>query len=225
MTLPAEEPHAGPWREVPLAELVEQLLGGGAAPTGRPAVLAVDGRGASGKSTLARQLEAAVPRSAMVSTDDIAWHHSFFDWAELLAMGVLEPVRRGEAVSFRPPAWDERGRPGAVEVPAGLDLLVVEGVGAGRRELAPWLDAVVWVQADVVEAERRGLARDLAAGEHGSAEAGLAFWHEWMAEELPFLADQRPWERAQAIVAGTPSQPCRDGHVLVAAPPAAAGPT
>jgi hypothetical protein len=40
-----------------------------------------------------------------------------FDWADLLAHGVLEPVRRGEGVSFRPPAWRERDRAGAIEVP------------------------------------------------------------------------------------------------------------
>ena len=219
ITLPAVEPEAGPWREAPLSELVERLLADAAVPAGRPAVLAVDGRSASGKSTLGRLLQAVVPRSTLVSTDDIAWNHSFFDWAELLATGVLEPARRGESVSFRPPAWEAHGRTGAIDVPAGRDLLVLEGVGAGRRQLAPLLDAVVWVQADVVEAERRGLARDLAVNEHGSAEAGLAFWHEWQAEELPFLAGERPWERASVIVAGTPPEPCQDGHVMVAAPP------
>jgi hypothetical protein len=54
-----------------------------------------------------------------VSTDDIAWHHGFFDWDGLLVEGVLTPTARGEAVSFRPPALVERGREGAVEVSAG----------------------------------------------------------------------------------------------------------
>ena len=117
--------------------------------------MAVDGRGASGKSTLANRLCAAVPACTVVSTDDVAWYHSFFGWAELIATGVLEPARRGESVSYRPPAWQERGRAGAIEVPAGRQLLLVEGVGAGRRELTDLLDAVVWVQSDFAEAERR----------------------------------------------------------------------
>jgi hypothetical protein len=50
-----------------------------------------------------------------------------FDWADLLAHGVLEPVRRGEAVNFRPSAWRDRDGAGAIEVPQELDLLIIEG--------------------------------------------------------------------------------------------------
>jgi len=203
MTPAPGEPPAGPWRVEPVAVLVD-LLADAAGPVGdRPRVVAVDGRSGSGKSTLADQLQAAVPSSSVVHTDDVAWHHAFFDWADLLASGVLEPVRRGDAIAYRPPGWVAKGRPGAVTVAAGLDLVVVEGVGAGRRELADLVDAVVWVQADFAEAERRGIERDVAAG-RSRAEA-TSFWHEWMAEELPFLARQRPWERADLVVAGSPS--------------------
>ncbi|GAA2027695.1 hypothetical protein GCM10009756_18980 [Pseudokineococcus marinus] len=198
-----------------MLDVLEQVAG---TPTGRPRVVAVDGRGASGKSTLAERLHRAVPASAVVHTDDVAWHHSFFDWTDLLAGGVLEPVRRGEAVSYRPPGWVARERPGAVAVPAGLDLVVVEGVGAGRRELEGLLDAVVWVQSDFAEAERRGIARDIAEGVNGDVEESTAFWFEWMAEELAFVDQQRPWERACLVVAGT-APDVSEGHVVLAPPP------
>jgi len=218
MSLPAGEPAAGPWRAAPLAEVLDVLEQVAGTPTGRPRVVAVDGRGASGKSTLAEQLHRAVPASTVVHTDDVAWHHSFFDWTDLLAREVLEPVRRGQAVSYRPPGWIAHERPGAVVVPAGLDLVVVEGVGAGRRELEGLLDAVVWVQSDFAEAERRGIARDIAEGVNGDVEESTAFWHEWMAEELAFVERQRPWERACLVVAGTASD-VPEGQVALAAPP------
>jgi len=221
MSLPADEPAARPWRVATLAELLEVIFEAAEAPEGRPRVVAVDGRGASGKSTLANRLYAAVPTCTVVSTDDVAWYHSFFGWTELLATGVLEPARRGESVSYRPPAWQERGRAGAIEVPAGRQLLIVEGVGAGRRELTDLLDAVVWVQSDFDVAEQRGIARDVAEGVNGDAEAAANFWHEWMAEELIFLADQRPWERACVVVAGTPPSDLGPDQVLLATPPAA----
>jgi len=189
------------------------MLGRAPAPAGRPRVVAVDGRSGAGKTTLARRLAATVARSAIVHTDDIAWFHARFDWVALMREGVLEPVRRGEAVAYRPPPWDERSRPGAVEVPAGCELVVVEGVGAGRAELADLLDAAVWVQSDRAVARERGLARD-----GGDVEG----WDEWEAEELPFLARDRPWERADVIVAGTGIAP--EGTLLVSGrgrPPAA----
>ena len=219
MSLPPGEPAAGPWRVVPLDELVRLLLEATAAAAGRPRVVAVDGRSAGGKSTIAQRLSRAVPASTVVHTDDVAWHHSSSDWAELLGEGVLEPLRRGEAVAWRPPGWQRKGRAGAIEVPAGLDLVLVEGVGAGRRELEHLVDAVVWVQSDSAEAERRGLARDLASGVNGDEAQTVAFWHEWMAQELAFLAQQRPWDRAGVVVAGTPPLPAGPDEVIIAPPP------
>ena len=119
-----------------------------------------------------------------------------FGWAGTAA-GVLAAARAGEAVSYRPPAWDDRGRAGAIEVPAGTRVVVLEGVGAGRRELRDQLDALVWVQSDFAEAERRGIARD------GGGPQAEAFWQAWMAEEIQFLLVDRPWHRADLIVDGT----------------------
>jgi hypothetical protein len=219
MSLPPGEPAAGPWRVAPLATLVRMLEQAAGAPLDRPRVIAIDGRSASGKSTLAGTLQQAVPASAVVHTDDVAWNHSFFDWADLLAGGVLEPLRHGGPAHYRPPGWEVHGRRGAIDVPTNLDVVLVEGVGAARRELAHLLDAVVWVQSDFAEAERRGVARDIAQRVNGDAEQSVRFWREWMAEELTFIGRQRPWERACVIVAGTTVVAHERGQVVLASPP------
>jgi hypothetical protein len=219
MSLPVGEPRAGPWQVAPVRELIRVILKAAGAPTGRPRIVAIDGRSAAGKSTVTELLHDAVPASAVVHTDDLAWHHSFFGWADLLAGGVLEPVRRGQPVRYRPPVWDARGRAGAVNVPAGLEMVLIEGVGAGQRALAPRLDTVVWVQSDFAEAERRGIARDIAQGVNGDPEASTRFWHEWMAEELTFVEEQRPWERACVVVAGTPTLAHGPAEIAFARPP------
>lgn len=198
ISTPECEPVAAPWRAVALDQFVPDVLARLGSPTGRPAVLAVDGRSASGKSTLASRLASAIPASAIVHSDDVAWWESFFGWDRLLVSGVLEPALTGDAVAFRPPAWQERGRTGAIEVPAGASVLILEGVGVSRRVLQPYLDAAIWVQCDQPEARRRGLIRDLAAGDTEE------FWDQWQAEELTFLAADRPWDRAGCIVCGTP---------------------
>ncbi len=192
----SEEPAVTEWRVAPVEELWRLVDPG--PMSSRPRIVAVDGRSGSGKTSLAEQLRGVVRSSAVVHTDDVAWHHSFFDWTQLLIDGVLRPLRAGQSVSYRPPGWIEQERAGSVEVPGGLELVIIEGVGAGRRELAPWLDAVVWVQSDLAESQRRGVLRD------GGDQPAADFWQEWAGHELPFLADQRPWERAAAIVSGTP---------------------
>jgi hypothetical protein len=196
------EPAAGPWQVVPTVEVLALL--------GRPRILAVDGRSGGGKTTIARRLAASVPGATVLHTDDVAWYHAFFDWADLMRDGILAPLRRRRPVAYRPPAWDERGREGAITVPAGSPLVIVEGVGIGRRELSEYVDALLWVQTDEDEARRRGLARD------GADEA--AFWAEWQAAEDPFQAEQRPWERAGLIVCGAPDLPHDPQSELVVAP-------
>jgi hypothetical protein len=198
---PAQEPVAAPWRAEPL-DAVAGVLRTGLADTGTR-IIAVDGRSASGKSTFAEQLAAFLPGAGIVHTDDVAWWESFFGWDDLMADGVLAPVRRGDDVRFRPPAWQERGREGAIEVPAGAAFVILEGVGASRLSLRRFIDAAVWVQSDHAEAHRRGIARDLA--ERPDVAEAEAFWAQWSAQEDAFLADDRPWGRADVVVCGTPS--------------------
>src|SRR4051794_25310071 len=128
--------------------------------------------------------------------------------------GVLEPLHHGHSVHFQPRAWPSHGRAGNIDVLAEVPVMIIEGVGAGRRELTHLLDAVVWVQSDAVEAERRGMLRH--AGDASAREQ----WDAWMAEEIPFLAADRPWARARVIVAGTTDVPYDSiREVVIAAPP------
>lgn len=185
--------------------------------TQRPNVAAESGSSATGVSrrSLAARIGGAVPGSAVVHTDDIAWAHSRFGWADLLIEGILAPVHQGRPVSYRPPRWAEHGREGSIEVPAGCPLLVIEGDGAGRREVADLVDVLIWVQSDEREAERRALARIGKPGESPT----LRHHREWMAEEVPFNAAQRAWERADVIVCGTPEIPFDPVTEIVVAPP------
>ncbi len=82
-------------------------------------------------------------------------------------------------------------------------VLLFEGVGAAQRALDDFIDATVWVQSDYETAELRGIERDIASGVNGDGAQSVSFWHEWMAQEIPFFERERPWERATAIVAGT----------------------
>jgi len=223
LQLAPEEPEAGPWQVAALTAVMTTLMRNGPREpvASRPVVIAVDGRSASGKTTLTARLQSAVPGSAAVHTDDIAWSHSRFGWADLLVDGVLRPAHRSAAVSFRPPAWAARGRVGSIEVPAGGPLLLVEGVGSGRREVASLIDALIWVQSDLQQARERDLDR---VGTRGGA-ATIQFLHDWMAEEIPFVAADRAWERADLIICGTPQLPHDPRTELVVARPRPSSPT
>jgi hypothetical protein len=207
-----EEPLIPSWEAVDDLELTVRARA--LVPAGHRALVLVDGRSGAGKSTFGQRL-ARLLDGALVHTDDIAWHHHPIDWADVLDNGIIGPWLRDEAVSFRPPGWISEGRAGVVDVPR-RPVLIVEGVGAGRADLAARADLVVWVQSDRDRARRRGIARDVELG-RSAAEAD-AFWDEWMRSEEPFLAADKPWTRASLIVNGTPPGSLGTGTLLARGP-------
>jgi hypothetical protein len=196
MRLHAGEVEAVGWRVVTVAEAVRWLWDAAGDVTGRPRVIAVDGRGGAGKTTLAERFRAAVPGSAVVHTDDVAWNHAYFDWGAVVAENILRPLHQWAAVDFRPGAWVAHDRPGSITVPAGAGVVWVEGTGIIRAELDPWLDASVWIQGDLDEQERRLADRD------GDSPGQREHVANWLREELPFLLREQPWARATLVVAG-----------------------
>lgn len=199
------------WSVMPIDALINKLLGVNLNAVARPLFIAVDGRSGGGKSTLAAQLARHIAHAALVHTDDVAWHHSYFDWSDLLIDGVLRPAHAQQPVHFRPPSWESRGRQGAIAIEEGCAVVIIEGVGASRKEIRPWLTSSIWIQSDMDEAERRGIARD------GGTDAAKQFWMDWMKEESAFLVGQQPWLHATAIVNGTPQLPYdREREVVVA---------
>ncbi|MEU9876375.1 uridine kinase family protein [Streptomyces phaeochromogenes] len=213
MRLHPGETEAVGWRVVTVRDVVRQLREASPGVTGRPRVIAIDGRGGAGKTSLAERLREAVANSAVVHTDDIAWNHACFDWGAALAENVLQPLHRGESVDFRPAPWITHDRPGSITVPAGADVIWVEGTGIIREELAPWLDASVWMQGDLDEQERLLAVRDGYSPEQREHIAN------WLREELPFMLREQPWARATLIVAGPPLTDHDPDTELVIAPP------
>jgi mannitol-1-/sugar-/sorbitol-6-phosphatase len=190
-TVVSESRLGGAWAVVSGSQLMQHLLPTSPSPL---SIVGIDGRSRSGKTTLADVMAACSEHVAVVHTDDIAWHHSFFDWSDELVDGVLRPLRTaGAPVSFVPQPWVERGRAGSIDIPADTRVVLVEGVGATRLELSRWLDASVWVHTDPDVAMRRTIALDRDAP---------GFVEDWMRAENEHLSADQPWTRAFTVVSG-----------------------
>ena len=199
--LQPEEPAVTQWRVSATDELVAHLLSLVGAPQGRPAIIAIDGRGGSGKTTLTTALAAAVPGAQAFHLDDLIWNEPLYDWDQLY-VDTLTQLRQAGSLDLVPDKWREHGREGSIRIPAGSPLVLIEGTGAGLAVVSGLIDAHVWVQTGDDVAERRGIKRDIAEGVNGDAEESVRFWHWWMAGERPFFAKDRPWRRADVIVSG-----------------------
>ncbi|MEV7770443.1 AAA family ATPase [Kitasatospora sp. NPDC086791] len=169
-------------------------------------LVAVDGHAGSGKTTFAGRLAAALGGAPVVHLDDLATHEQLFGWTGRLREQVLEPLAAGRDATYRVYDWTLRRFAGTARVPAA-PVVLVEGVGAGRRAVRPWLARVVWMELDAEAARRRGEERD---------GPDLAeFWTGWArAESAHFAADpSRPYAATRVdgvtgrIAPGTVGEP------------------
>jgi uridine kinase len=155
-------------------------------------VLAIDGRSGAGKSTLAA-LAARRLTAPVVSLEDLygGWD-GLSDGVALLRSAVLEPLAQRRRASV--PRYDWRAQqwrePRVIEPPT---LLIVEGVGAGAGELAPYTSLLVWLEDEAQDRRERTDARD---GEL----YGALNWQRWARQEEAYLASERPRERADLVL-------------------------
>ncbi|MDH6131320.1 hypothetical protein P3T37_000689 [Kitasatospora sp. MAA4] len=175
-----------------LAALADQL---GALPPscGPVRLVAVDGHAGSGKTTFADRLARALGGAPVVHLDDLATHEELFEWTGRLRAQVLEPLARGERASHQVYDWVSRRFAGAREV-APAPVVLVEGVGAGRRAVRPLLAALIWMELPAEAARARGELRD------GPELA--AFWERWSAAEAAHFAQDPSRPYAQLLVDG-----------------------
>ncbi|MFD0154124.1 uridine kinase family protein [Streptomyces sp. NPDC055721] len=173
-------------------------------------LVAVDGHAGSGKSTLAARLSTALGDAPVLHLDDLATHEELFAWTGRLRRQVLEPLSRGETALYRPYDWNRRdfGEPRALP-PA--PVVLVEGVGVGRKAVRPFLAWLLWMEREPEESWARGRRRD------GPEQA--EFWDGWtLAETRHFARDpSRPF--ADTLVRERP-----EGYDWLPGPYVTAGP-
>jgi uridine kinase len=178
-----------------------------AQPGGREVlVLAIDGHGAAGKSTIADAVARATG-AALIHTDDFfrapparprpaaagtRAMEDYYDWRRLRAQ-ALEPLRARRAAAFRRFDWERgRGLDGRVAVPPS-DLVLVEGVFSAAAELSDLVDRSVFVETP--EPERLRRLRRLVTPEE---------WDEdWLAAERSYFGRTRPPVSFDLVVPGT----------------------
>ncbi|MFI6209834.1 uridine kinase [Streptomyces sp. NPDC051041] len=149
-------------------------------------LIGVDGHAGSGKTTFAGHLAEALGGAPVLHLDDIASHDALFDWTGRLLSQVIGPLRRGETAHYTPYDWRTRRFGPPVPLPPA-PVVLVEGVGAGRRALRPHLALLLWMEVGCEEAWARGRSRD--------GEEQREFWAGWVpAERRHFRGDpSRPF--------------------------------
>ncbi len=164
---------------------------------GRTRLVCIDGPAGSGKTTLAGALAAFVAHRASVA--EVHMDDLYDGWAglatapERVARDIVDPLRDGRPGRYRRYDWLAGRFAETRDVPP-VDVLVLEGVGAGARRYADAITTLVWVEAPADLRLRRGLARD--------GEDQRAHWERWMCDEQAHLAAEDTRDRADLWVDG-----------------------
>lgn len=143
-------------------------------------LVGVDGHAGSGKSTFAGELAVALGDAPVLHLDDVASHEELFSWDGRLLSEVVEPLERGVTARYLPYDWRAR-RFGPARALPPAPVVLVEGVGAGRRALRPYLARLLWMDLPREEAWARGRSRD--------GEEQREFWSGWVEAELRHFAE------------------------------------
>lgn len=189
MTAENHPPSVAPGGTV-IHDLAARLRG--LAPSCGPVrLIGVDGHAGSGKSTFAGTLAAALGGAPVLHLDDIASHDELFDWTGRLLTQVIEPLSRGESAAYAPYDWRARSFGPPRALPAA-PVVIVEGVGAGRRALRPYLARLLWMELAREDSWNRGRRRD------GSEQR--EFWARWVEAERRHFADDPSRPHADLLV-------------------------
>jgi len=178
-------------------------------------VLAIDGHGAAGKSTIAEAVATAT-RAALVHTDDfflaqppragrpvrpgrppsVPAMTDYYDWRRLRVQ-ALEPLRARLGAAFRRFDWERgSGLDGTVTVEPS-DLILVEGVYSSAPDLRDLVDRSVFV--DTPEPERLRRLRGRVKPEE---------WDDqWLLAERAYFDVIRPPSSFDLIVSGADLPP------------------
>lgn len=187
-----------------LDRLVEQISRSGG--RGSRVVVAVDGPGASGKSTLAEQVARSLPEAVVVQVDDFYLPSDqrdarsgeggpLFDLPRLKHQ-VLEPAARGDGFRYQRYDWDHDAMSAWVEVAPDVPV-IVDGVYSLHRSFRFAYTFSVFCRCDRAIRLRRGVDRD--------GEDAEVMWRDvWMPAEDRYLELEAPDEYADLEVDSTP---------------------
>lgn len=155
-------------------------------------LVAIDGRGCSGKSTLATELAEALG-SYVIGVDSFfaAGPGNRLRWQEFT--DAVAQLRRLGTLRYQPYDWEKDALLPAEMIDA--PLVIIEGLYAMHRDVVEHYDARIWVEADLSTRWDRVLARD--------GPSRIDRWrNEWVPMEQRYVDEQRPWRHADVVVAG-----------------------
>ena len=159
-------------------------------------LLAIDGPAGAGKTTLAAKLEAEYSVHSTVRTihmDDLydGWDNALSkDLSKILQYLVSQHEAKSPA-NIQRYNWESSSFGESEELPVS-DLLILEGVGCGDKELQDRFAALIWMEIDPTDGLKRVLDRD---GEQMHEQM-----QKWLGTQAEYFLQHSTREKADFIL-------------------------
>lgn len=157
-------------------------------------LIAIDGFGGSGKTTVAKQLKERFPEAVIVEMDD--FYSPTLKRADYLRVlnQVIKPIKSGQTANYQIYEWNNDKYTDAKPIePTGI--IIIEGIFSLAKELIDNYDIKIWVDYPQQLGIERGIKRD--------GEGIRNMWvEEWSPKEKEYKDTQHPDKKADFIIDG-----------------------
>jgi uridine kinase len=180
--------------------LLRELIFRNPPKNGKFYLVAIDGRGGSGKTTLSNLLQDVLPEFVLLHGDDyfepasdgIAWGY-FND--KRFVEDVVKPLATGENFTYRPYDWHAEPHISSQKITVDQGLVLERGYSF---DLPLNWDLKIWVETPREACLERGLER-----EHMEVEKSKKAWAVWQKAEDVYIDKLKSQETADLVLYGT----------------------
>ncbi len=165
----------------------------------RPVLIAIEGFGGAGKSTLAKELKNRLGDAFVVSIDDLIIKDLISDGEKLnfdrkrLERQVLLPLKQKRAAAYQKLIWDKNILSDFIQVP-DITYLIVEGVSTSHPDIISYFDYNIYVDFPSDLAMERGRIRDRKLGNNNDE-----LWKVWTKTYADYKQKYHPELKANFV--------------------------
>jgi cysteinyl-tRNA synthetase/very-short-patch-repair endonuclease/uridine kinase len=171
----------------------------------KPIIIAIDGRGGSGKSILSKKIAENLEDVEVLECDD------FFDFEKLdekvffwdkerFKTQILIPLTQGKEAIFESNNWIDQKLVGKInKTVQSKKFIILDGLCTLQQDLIKYYDLNIWVEKELESSLHAAKTRDV--NERNRAEQEFhELWDKWIPVQEKYINLVKPQEKADIII-------------------------